>query len=353
MLESILSQFDLPGTLVNSERFGSGLINETFLCRFDDGGVVRNYILQHINKSVFKRPDLVMENVATVTKHLQARLQREGVVDPGSVAPALVLTRDGRSHHVDGSGEYWRMFHFIETGEVFDIVRDAGHAYEVGRGLGRFQALVADLPPSRLHDTLPGFHHTPRYLAELDVAVRLDPKGRLAGAQAEVEFARRRRNLAPLLMDLMAGGRLPIRVVHNDPKVNNILIDRRTGKALCMLDLDTVKPGIVHFDFGDCVRSAANPAGEDAEDPDSVAFDRSRYDALSEGYLSEASSFLVQQEIELLPLSVRVITFELGIRFLADHLNGDIYFRARYSVHNLHRARVQFRLLERMEQAGL
>ena len=151
----------------------------------------------------------------------------------------------------------------------------------------------------------------------------------------------------------MESGGIPVRVVHNDPKVNNVLIDRQTGKALCMLDLDTVKPGIVHFDFGDCVRSAANPAGEDAHDLDSVAFDRSRYDALREGYLSEASSFLVQQEIDLLPLSVRVITFELGVRFLADHLNGDAYFRAGYAGHSLHRARVQFRLLERMEQAGL
>jgi Ser/Thr protein kinase RdoA (MazF antagonist) len=288
-----------------------------------------------------------------VTEHLQARLRREGVADPASVTPALILTRDGRSHHVDGAGEYWRMFHFIETGEVFDIVRDAGHAHEVGRGLGRFQALVADLPPDRLHDTLPGFHHTPRYLGELDEAVRLDPKGRLAGAKAEVEFAQQRRQLAPLLTDLMESGRIPIRVVHNDPKVNNILIDRKTGKALCMLDLDTVKPGIVHFDFGDCVRSAANPAGEDARDLDSVAFDRSRYDALREGYMSEASSFLVQQEIDLLPISIRVITFELGVRFLADHLNGDVYFRASSSGHNLHRARVQFRLLESMESAGL
>lgn len=352
-LASLLTQFSVPGTLLSAGRFGSGLINETFLCEFSDSGGVRNYVLQHINKSVFKRPDLVMENVATVTEHLQARLRREGVADPASVTPSLVLTRDGRSHHVDGAGEYWRMFPFIETGEVFDIVRDTRHAHEVGRGLGRFQALVSDLAPGRLHDTLPGFHHTPRYLGELDEAVRKDPRGRRAEAQAEVEFAQRKRHLAPLLTDLMESGRVPIRVVHNDPKVNNVLIDRRTGKALCMLDLDTVKPGIVHFDFGDCVRSAANPAGEDARDLDSVVFDRSRYDALRDGYLCEASSFLARQETDLLPASVKVITFELGVRFLADHLNGDVYFRARYPGHNLHRCRVQFRLLESMEQAGL
>jgi len=348
-----LSKFSVPGILLKAERFGSGLINETFLCAFSDNGVVRNYILQHINKTVFKRPDLVMENVAAVTGHLQARLRREGVVDPAGVAPALVPARDGRSHHVDGAGQYWRMFPFIEAGEVFDIVRDAAHAREVGRGLGRFQALVADLPPGTLHDTLPGFHHTTIYLGQLDEAVRIDPQGRLAGARAEAAFARSRRKLAPLLTDPMESGRIPVRVVHNDPKVNNVLIDKRTGKALCMLDLDTVKPGIVHFDFGDCVRSAANPAGEDAKELDGVSFDRARYAALREGYLSEAASFLVQEELDLLPMSVQVITFELGIRFLADHLNGDAYFRAGYPGHNLHRARVQFRLLERMEQAGV
>jgi Ser/Thr protein kinase RdoA (MazF antagonist) len=301
---------------------------------------------------VFARPDLVMENAETVTEHLQARLRREGVSDPAAVTPALVRARDGRLFHVDGAGEYWRMYHFIEEGLVLDTVRDDAHAYEVGRGLGRFQALVSDLEPNRLHDTLPGFHHTPTYLTELDKAVQQDAQGRLADAKIEVAFVRERRALAPLLTDLMASGRVPVRVVHNDPKVNNVMVHAATGKALCMLDLDTVKSGIVHFDFGDCVRSASNPAGEDATDLDKVAFDRSRYAALSRGYLDEARSFLTPAEAELLPASVKVITFELGIRFLADHLRGDTYFRVRRPGHNLHRSRVQFRLLERMEEAA-
>jgi Ser/Thr protein kinase RdoA (MazF antagonist) len=353
MLESILSRFDIPGTLVKAGRFGSGLINETWLCEFNDRGSIRKFILQHINKTVFHRPDLVMANVETVTEHLQSRLRKEGVSDPAAVTPALVGERGGRSFHLDGAGEYWRMFHFIEEGLVLDTVRDDAHAYEVGRGLGRFQALVSDLPPGRLHDTLPGFHHTPNYLAELDEAVRSDASGRLAAAEAEVAFARTRRQLAPLLTDLMANGRVPVRVVHNDPKVNNVMVHAATGRALCMLDLDTVKPGIVHFDFGDCVRSAANPAGEDAPDLDKVVFDRFRYEALSRGYLDEARSFLTPSEVDLLPASVKVITFELGIRFLADFLRGDTYFRVRYAGHNLHRSRVQFRLLERMEASGL
>jgi len=352
VISSILSHFHLPGTLVKADRYGSGLINETWLCELSDAGSVRKYILQHINKAVFTRPDLVMENVETVTEHLQARLRREGVADPASVTPALVRAQDGRSHHIDSAGEYWRMYHFIEEGLVFDTVRDNGHAYEVGRGLGRFQALVADLPPERLHDTLPGFHITPHYLAELDDAVQRDALDRRAAAATEVAFAAARRELAPLLTDLMTGGRVPVRVVHNDPKVNNVMVHASTKKALCMLDLDTVKPGIVHFDFGDCVRSAANPAGEDA-DLDDVTFDRSRFAALSRGYFDEARSFLTQAEIGMLPASVKVITYELGVRFLADFLRGDTYFRVTHAGHNLHRARVQFRLLERMEASGL
>ncbi len=353
MLTSIISRFTLLGTLVKTGRFGSGLINDTYLCEFIAGSKARKYILQRINASVFKHPEQVMENVETVTEHIQARLRREGVSDPLSVTPALVRAADGRSFFVDDGKNYWRMFHFIEAGEVFDTVLDREHAREVGRGLGRFQALVSDLDPAKLHDTLPGFHHTPRYLAEYDDALRADVRGRAEGAAAEAGFVSRRRSLAPVLTDLMKGGQLPLRVVHNDPKVNNVMIHKATREALCMLDLDTVKPGIVHFDFGDCVRSAANPAGEDAPDPGSVALDSDLFKAVASGYLREAGTFLTKKEIDMLPVSMKVITFELGIRFLADYLRGDTYFRIKYPSHNLHRARVQFRLLESMESTDM
>jgi Ser/Thr protein kinase RdoA (MazF antagonist) len=208
---------------------------------------------------------------------------------------------------------------------------------------------VADLPPERLHDTLPGFHHTPGYLAGFDDALGADVKLRASAAKAEREFVYSRRSLAPALTGLIASKELPLRVVHNDPKVNNIMVHAVTGEALCMLDLDTVKPGIVHFDFGDCVRSAANPAGENALDLDRVGIDLALFEAVAKGYLREAGAFLTKKEIALLPLSVKVITFELGIRFLADHLRGDTYFKTAYPGHNLHRARVQFRLLESIE----
>ena len=346
----IIAQFDVPGTLEACEPFGSGLINETVLCAFRtvEGG--RRYLLQRVNSRVFSRPDLVMENVETVTAHLADRLVKAGVQDPAASSPMLARTRDGRSSYVDERGDHWRLFHFIESGVTFDRVQSERHAYEVGRGLGRFQALLADLPPAGLHDTLPGFHHTPLYLAQLDDAVRGAPEESRTAARQELAFVERNRRLAPLLLDAMEAGTIPIRVVHNDPKVNNILMQRETGKALCLIDLDTVKPGIVHFDFGDCIRSAANPVGEDAPDLAKVVLDRSLADAITQGYLKEAGSFLTPGEQELLPISVKVITFELGIRFLADHLRGDFYFRVLYPGHNLHRARVQFRLLESMEQ---
>lgn len=352
-LAAVIERFLGPGTPVRAERHGAGLINETWLCEQQISGGARRYILQRINGAVFPRPDQVMENLATVTGHVRERLRREGVEDPCQHAPCLVPARDGRAWHRDGAGRVWRLFQHIEGGTVTSAVSGRNQAFQVGRAVGRFQALVADLPASRLHDTLPGFHITPCYLDELRDAARRDAAGRAAGAAAELVFAEERRRLATLLTDPMREGRVPLRVVHNDPKVNNVLLHRETGEAVCMLDLDTVKPGIAAFDFGDCVRSAANPAGEDASRLDEVVFDGACYEAVREGYLAEAAQFLTPAEAALLPASVLVITYELGIRFLADHLRGDAYFRTSAPGHNLLRARVQFRLLERMEQAGL
>jgi len=351
MLKAIIAQFSIPGTFERAERFGSGLINDTYLCEFRDNGSARKYILQRINTSVFTHPAQVMENVEMVTAHIAKKLRAQGVLDPYTVTPALIHTRDSRSYFRDAAGAYWRMFHFIESGMVFDTVVDAKHAYEVGRGLGKFQALVADLPADKLHDTLPGFHITPAYLTEFDNALAGDIKKRAAATAAEQEFIHRRRSLAPMLTDRIASKELPKRVVHNDPKVNNVMIHAETREALCMLDLDTVKPGIVLFDFGDCVRSTANPAGEDANDLDAVKIDLAFFEAITSGYLKEAGAFLTKTELAMLPLSVKVITFELGIRFFADYLRGDTYFKTTNPNHNLHRARVQFRLLESIEAA--
>lgn len=333
------------------EKFGSGLINDTYLCEFRDRSDAQKFILQRINASVFKQPGQVMENIETVTGHIEHKLRAGGARDPYRLTPALLHTRDNASHYRGPSGSFWRVFHYIEAGEVFDTIRDQKHAYEVGRGLGRFQALVSDLPPRQLHDTLPGFHHTACYVEAFDRAMAGDARGRAAGAGPETEFVDRRRPVAPLITDLMREKAVPLRVVHNDPKVNNIMIGRETHEALCMLDLDTVKPGTVLFDFGDCVRSAANCAGEDGA-LDSVRIDMAVFESVTRGYLREAGVFLTKEETNNLALSVKVIAFELGLRFLADYVNGDMYFKTGYPDHNLHRARVQFRLVESIEAAG-
>jgi Ser/Thr protein kinase RdoA (MazF antagonist) len=351
ILAFIVSQFSIPGRFLKAARFGSGLINDTYLCEFMENDVIRKYITQRINPSVFKNPENVMENVEKVTSHIENRLRKQGIADPRVVTPSLLPTRNGQPFYRDDSGAYWRTYYFIESGTVYDAVRDEQHAYEVGRGLGKFQSLVADMEPKNLRIILPEFHHTAYYLTEYDDALRADVKSRASTLQKETLFVSHRRHLAPLLTDLMISGQIPVRVVHNDPKVNNIMIHTLTREALCMLDLDTVMPGIVHFDFGDCVRSAANPAGETTQDLEQVSIDMPLFEAVASGYLHEAGTFLTQREIETLHYSVKIITFELGIRFLADYLRGDVYFKIKYPSHNLDRSRVQFKLLESIEAA--
>ena len=352
-LRGLLDGFALPGPCGKIEPFGSGLINATWRCSVPGIPGVPRFIVQRLNAVVFPRPDLVMENVGMVSGHLVERLRRDGVADPASRTPSLVPARDGRPFRIDASGAYWRVFRFIEDGTVYDTVRGVDHAREVGRCLGRFQTLLSDLDAGRLHDTLPGFHHTPGYLRTLHDALRSDAAGRRSGVENEIKQIEKHQGLADLLLGPLGDQRAPLRIVHNDPKVNNVLVHRGTGKAICMLDLDTVKPGAVLFDFGDCVRSAANPAGEEAADLDQVRFAQTYYEAIRAGYLDEAGWFLTRDEIELLPVSVKVITFELAVRFLADHLRGDTYFRITCPGQNLHRARVQLRLLEHIEQSGI
>ncbi len=351
MIESILSQFEIPGALVKAEKWGSGLINDTWLCEYFEGETARRYILQRLNPGVFARPVQVMENIRTVTDHMLHRLAAAGVSDPRQQVLSLVYAVDGKSFVLDAAGAAWRVSHYIESCSVYDTVSTPDLAREIGRGLGRFQALVSDLQPRLLHDTLPSFHNTPFYLREFDDALKKNARNRAAEVKPEVEFVNRRRRTASLLMDRLDSGRIPLRVVHNDPKANNVLISDVTGRAVCMIDLDTVKPGIVHFDFGDCVRSACNPAGEDAKHFGEIRLDPDLFAALAGGYLGEAGMFLTPDEVELLAVSPKVITYELGLRFLADYLRGDTYFKTTSPAQNLHRARVQFLLLEDMERA--
>jgi Ser/Thr protein kinase RdoA (MazF antagonist) len=334
-------------TVESVEAFGNGNINKTYLVtyRYDgtsDGGT---YVLQRINQAVFQKPALVMQNLVAFVNHVEARLS--ATADKGRrgwEVPLVVLTRGGVDHFVDSSGGFWRGLSFIEDVETFDTIRDLRHAREVGEALGMFHCLISDLPPARLADTLPGFHITPEYLKQYDQALKTSVAEDTDDVLWCKEFIESHREGASVLED--AG--LPIRPIHGDPKVNNILMDVTMGHPVSIVDLDTVKPGLVHYDIGDCLRSGCNQLGEETQDWRAVTFDLDLCQELLRGYLSEAT-FLTDLERAHLFDAVRLLPFELGMRFFTDHLNGNVYFTASHETHNLERALVQFQLAASVE----
>jgi Ser/Thr protein kinase RdoA (MazF antagonist) len=341
--------FDVPGTFLDAARYGNGHINDTFACRWRQDGRTRRYILQRLNRHVFADPPGLMENVARVTRHL--RRKRAGVpgADPNRDGLTLVPTRAGGLFHRDDQGDFWRAYLFIEDTETHDVCTSASQAYEAARAFGQFQRLLADLPGGPLHATIPFFHHAPRRLEALERAVAEDRAGRVAGVACEIEFARRRRDFAGVVTQGLDSGALTERVTHNDTKLNNILMDRQTGGAVCVIDLDTVMTGSVLYDFGDMVRSCARQSREDEPDPENVGVNLDVFSALVTGYLEVAGDFLTPAEIELLAASGRLMAFTLGVRFLTDYLEGDVYFRQKRPGQNLDRVRVHFKLVSEME----
>jgi aminoglycoside phosphotransferase (APT) family kinase protein len=292
----------------------------------------------------------LMENVARVCAHTGERLAKAGVPDAGRRGLSLVPTVTGAAYWRDAEGGCWRAYHFIEGASTFDKIESPGQARIAAKAFGEFQRLLADLPAPRLRETIPHFHDTRRRFDTLNRSVRADAASRVAAATAEIDFARRRENLVDTLLDLQARGAIPERITHNDTKLNNVMLDDVTGEALCIIDLDTVMPGLALYDFGDMARSATNSAEEDEADLSRVRMRLPVFAALVEGYRAGAGSFLNPAEVANLALAGRVITFEIGIRFLTDFLDGDIYFKVKRPGHNLDRARNQFALLRSMEE---
>jgi len=348
-LSSIVSRFAVAGSYREAAPYGSGHINDTYAVRCTDGNASRRYLLQRVNHRVFKQPEKLMENIARVTRHLRSRLPAEGA-DPDRCTLTLVSTADGADFLRDDRGDYWRMYLFIEGARTYDVVENPAHVYEAARAFGDFQRRLADLPPPRLHETIPDFHHTPRRVAAFREALARDVAGRAADARAEIDFVLRRADRAARLIDLAAQGSLPERITHNDTKFNNVMIDDATQRGLCVVDLDTVMPGLVLYDFGDAVRSGANTAAEDERDLAKVAFNLDAFDRLAHGYLDATGHFLTDAEINELVFSAWLITLEIGIRFLTDHLAGAVYFKVHRPNHNLDRCRTQFKLVADMER---
>jgi Ser/Thr protein kinase RdoA (MazF antagonist) len=345
----VAARFVATGGVIDVRGFGSGNINDTFLVTLDEEAA-KHFIMQRINTHVFRRPELIMQNMKISTAHML----RHRVIVPLKggrrwEVPFVLPTKDGRDYWVDSDGSFWRAISFIEGSQTFDTVKDARHAGEVGYALGIFHALLSDLPPERLADTLEGFHVTPGYLRHYDEVMA----GYGANGSPEVRYCIRsineRREWAHVLEDAKAAGRLVLRTVHGDPKVNNVLLDAVTGLAVGIVDLDTVKPGLIHYDIGDCLRSGCNLLGEETEDWEKVRFDTDICRAILGGYLPVSGEFFTLNDFEYLYDSIRLIAFELGLRFFTDYLEGNIYFKVKRLEQNLARALVQFRLTEGIE----
>ena len=336
---TVASYFALEGRYLGSASHGSGHIHDTFRGRFALAGRRRSVIFQRLNLRVFPDPHALMSNLLAVT----AALRRSH----GSHAPRRVLevieTRSGDFLHRDEHGEFWRCFEFIEDSRSIDRVNEAGDAFAAAFAFGDFASRLAP-GMVELAEIIPGFHDTPARLAHLEKAAALDVCARRQAISAELRQVERLASIASSLVDALARGRIPIRIAHNDAKINNILFDVHSGEALCVIDLDTAMPGTPLFDFGDLVRTASCRAAEDTSAPESVEMEPELYAALHEGYLAGASGSLSDSETALMPHAGVLITFETGVRFLTDHLNGDVYFRVRHAEQNLYRARSQLAL---------
>lgn len=346
-LEEALAAFEFGGAVQQAQRFGEGHINDTFAVTAEGG---RRWILQRLNTAVFRQPQQVMENILGVTRHLRGKIAARGG-DPERETLNLLLTRAGGPLFTDSEGGVWRCYRFIEGTVCLQAARSDEDFFNTGKTFGQFQQLLSDYPAQTLHETIPHFHDTPDRCRRFEAAVAEDRLGRAASAGPEIAFLRARREDCRVLADLLAGGKLPLRVTHNDTKLNNILIDAATGEGLCVIDLDTVMPGLSAHDYGDSIRFGASTAAEDEPDLSKVHFSLPLFEAYTRGYLASAGGALTELEKQTLPWGAKLMTLECGMRFLTDYLEGDTYFKTHRPGQNLDRTRTQLRLVEEMEQA--
>jgi hypothetical protein len=348
-LPAVCAHFPFAGRFVSGNPHGSGHINDTFAVTFDDGGKSVRYILQRINQRVFRDVPRLMDNIARVSAHVAAEVGREPRGQPPAQALTLIRTVRGETFHRDAEDRCWRAYVFVEQASTHDIVTSPRLAREAAFAFGRFQRQLANLAGPRLHETIPHFHDTRRRYQAFQRALGADVRNRAGVVAAEVRFAREREALAGVLLDLQARGDMPERVTHNDTKVNNVMLDDATGVGVCVIDLDTVMPGLSLYDFGDMVRSATNSAAEDERDLARVKSQLAIFEGLVEGYLAATRGFLNPVEAQHLVTAGRLMTFEVGLRFLTDYLEGDVYFKTKHADHNLDRCRNQFALVASME----
>ena len=349
-VQPIMKKFDILGDFVSAEPYGNGHINDTYAIVFDQGGTKVRYIAQRINDNIFREPTKVMENIVHVTKHIREKAERKGIEDTSRRVLTLVQTHNGEDYAFDQDGHVWRCYIFVEGAKSWDILETPQQAYEAAKAFGTFQRDLMDYDGPRLFETIPLFHHTKSRFSVLQRAIEDDKKNRAAGVKKEIEFAMSHEILADSLLSLQQKGEIPERITHNDTKLNNVLLDDATGEGICVLDLDTVMPGLSLYDFGDMVRTATNPVAEDELDISKVKVQAPMFEAIAKGYIEGTAGALLPIERENMVTSGKLLTFECGIRFLTDYLQGDVYFKTKRESHNLDRCRTQFALVESLEE---
>ena len=344
LLDEVVSNFQFQENLLTVENYGNGHINDTYLLKFEG----EKMILQRMNKAIFNRPVELMENIVNVTSYLQNIIEKNGG-DPKRETLNVILTKSGEPCYCDSNGEYWRAYRFIEGAICYEQVEHAEDFYQSGLAFGNFQRLLAEFPAETLHETIAGFHDTRARFQVFKQAVAEDICGRAAEVQVEIAFVMEHEHLANVFGELMDKGELPVRVTHNDTKLNNIMMDAQTGRGLCVIDLDTVMPGLAMNDFGDSIRFGASTAAEDERDLSKVSCSMELYEAFAKGFIEGCGGRLTDIEIDLMPRGAQVMTYECGMRFLTDYLQGDVYFKTHREGQNLDRCRTQFKLIQDME----
>ena len=342
---AVAANFNLAGRLIRSESFGSGHINDTYCLTYEQEGDQTHYILQRINHEVFKNPPAMMENIRRVTNHIRRKLQER---QSQLVSRQLVVidTKDGDDFFQDDRGNYWRVYNRIENAVTYDTIESPELAYEAARMFGRFAAMLTDLPGPPLHETIVDFHATPKRFKTFREVLQQDPFNRAKNVTAEIDFVLQNAGICDVLLNLADKGEIPVRITHNDTKINNVLLDEKTHKGVCVIDLDTVMPGLSLYDFGDMVRTATNPAEEDEPDLSKVTMRMPIFEMLLKGFAEETHAFLTPAEKKNMVFAGKLITFEQMIRFLADHLAGDIYYKIHRDGHNLDRCRTQMKMVQ-------
>ena len=346
----IASNFQFEGNLMFAEPWGNGHINDTYLLTYEIGkmGYIR-VILQKMNKKVFPRPVELMENIVNITVFLHKKIEERGG-NPYRETLNVIPTKDGMPYYVDAEGEYWRSFVYITDATCYEVVEHAEDFYQSGLAFGHFQCMLADFPAEKLHETIENFHNTKVRMETFKKAVEEDLVGRACKVEKEIQFVLDREHEAGFFTDLIEKNELPIRVTHNDTKLNNIMIDNDSRQGICVIDLDTTMPGLAMYDFGDSIRFGASTGEEDEKDLNKVSCSMELFEVYTKGFIEGCEGKLTRGELELLPMGAKIMTYECGMRFLTDYLQNDVYFKTSREEHNLDRARTQFKLVYDMEQ---